>query len=67
MPLTATFKIVFEKIPNTRPLAAALAGNLDPLTETLETPAVEPVVVVAAQAPSPRPPTLADGCTPEAA
>ncbi len=41
VPLTATFKIIFEKIPNTRPLAAALAGNLDPLTDTLEAPAVE--------------------------
>ena len=35
VPLTATFKIVFEKIPNTRPLAAALAGNLAPLTDTV--------------------------------
>ena len=47
VPLTATFKIVFEKIPNTRPLAAALAGNLAPLTDTLDAPAdVTPVVVV---------------------
>ena len=46
VPLTATFKIVFEKIPNTRPLAAALAGNLAPLTDTLEAPAVEAVSVV---------------------
>jgi AI-2 transport protein TqsA len=36
VPLTATIKIVFEKIPNTRPLAAALAGNLSPLTNTLD-------------------------------
>ena len=46
VPLTATFKIVFEKIPNTRPLAAALAGNLAPLTDTLESSAVEAVEVV---------------------
>ena len=46
VPLTATFKIVFEKIPNFRPLAAALAGNLDPLTDTLDAPAVEEVAVV---------------------
>ncbi len=46
VPLTATFKIVFEKIPNMRPLAAALAGNLDPLTETLDAPAVDAVAVV---------------------
>ncbi len=45
VPLTATFKIVFEKIPNFRPLAAALAGNLDPLTASLEAPAVEAVTV----------------------
>jgi AI-2 transport protein TqsA len=35
-PLTAVFKIVFEKIPTTRPLAAALAGNLGPLTRTID-------------------------------
>jgi AI-2 transport protein TqsA len=35
-PLTAVFKIVFEKIPATRPLAAALAGNLGPLTRTID-------------------------------
>jgi AI-2 transport protein TqsA len=38
-PLTAVIKIVFEKIPATRPLAAVLAGNLDPLAETIDTPA----------------------------
>ncbi len=37
-PLTAVIKIVLEKIPATRPLAAALAGNLNPLAETLEPP-----------------------------
>jgi len=37
-PLTAVIKIVFEKIPATRPLAAVLAGNLDPLAETIDTP-----------------------------
>ena len=47
VPLTATIKIVLEKIPNTRPLAAALAGNLDPLTDTLDAPSVEAVAVVA--------------------
>ena len=46
VPLTATFKIVFERIPNTRPLAAALAGNLGPLTDTLDAPTVESVAVV---------------------
>ena len=57
VPLTATFKIVFEKIPNTRPLAAALAGDLNPLTETLESPAVERVsVVTGPQIASPPPP-----------
>jgi AI-2 transport protein TqsA len=44
-PLTAVIKIVFEKIPATRPLAAALAGNLEPLTETIDPP-IETVVVV---------------------
>jgi AI-2 transport protein TqsA len=38
-PLTAVIKIVLEKIPATRPLAAALAGNLDPLAETIDPPA----------------------------
>jgi AI-2 transport protein TqsA len=42
VPLTATFKIIFEKIPNTRPLAAALAGNLDPITGTLDVPPSPP-------------------------
>jgi AI-2 transport protein TqsA len=37
-PLTAVIKIVFEKIPATRSLAAALAGNLDPLVESLDPP-----------------------------
>ena len=37
-PLTAVIKIVFEKIPATRPLAAVLAGNLDPLMETIDRP-----------------------------
>jgi AI-2 transport protein TqsA len=36
-PLTAVIKIVFEKIPATRPLAALLAGDLDPLTRTIDT------------------------------
>jgi AI-2 transport protein TqsA len=35
-PLTAVIKIIFEKIPATRPLAAVLAGNLDPLAETID-------------------------------
>jgi len=35
-PLTAVIKIVFEKIPETRPLAALLAGNLQPLAQTLD-------------------------------
>ncbi len=35
-PLTAVIKIIFEKIPATRPLAALLAGNLDPLTRTID-------------------------------
>jgi len=35
-PVTAVIKIVFDKIPATRPLAAALAGNLDPLAGTIE-------------------------------
>jgi AI-2 transport protein TqsA len=37
-PLTAVIKIVFEKIPETRPLAALLAGNLEPLARTLDSP-----------------------------
>ncbi len=37
-PLTAVIKIIFEKIPATRPLAAALAGNLDPLAQMVEEP-----------------------------
>jgi AI-2 transport protein TqsA len=41
-PLTAVIKIVFEKIPATRPLAAVLAGNLDPLAETIDTPPEPP-------------------------
>jgi AI-2 transport protein TqsA len=40
-PVTAVIKIVFEKIPATRPLAAALAGNLDPLAEMIESPGGE--------------------------
>ncbi len=40
-PLTAVIKIVFEKIPSTRPLAAVLAGNLDPLAETIDTQVAE--------------------------
>ena len=52
VPLTATFKIVFEKIPNTRPLAAALAGNLGPLTDTLDAAAFDVVTVVNTQAAS---------------
>jgi AI-2 transport protein TqsA len=35
-PLTAVIKIIFEKIPATRPLAALLAGNLDPLAESID-------------------------------
>jgi L-lactate permease len=35
-PVTAVIKIIFEKIPATRPLASALAGNLDPLAEMIE-------------------------------
>jgi AI-2 transport protein TqsA len=46
VPLTATFKIVFEKMPNTRPLAAALAGDLSPLTDALEAPEVVTVALV---------------------
>jgi AI-2 transport protein TqsA len=42
VPLTAVIKIVLEKIPATRPLAAALAGNLDPLAQTIETPVDPP-------------------------
>ncbi len=38
-PLTAVIKIVFEKIPATRALAAALAGNLNPLAESIDPPA----------------------------
>ena len=53
VPLTAVFRIVFERIPITRPLAAALAGNLDPLTDTFDTPDVERVTVVAAPPPPP--------------
>jgi predicted PurR-regulated permease PerM len=37
-PLTAVIKIVFEKIPETRPLAALLAGDLEPLAHTLDSP-----------------------------
>jgi AI-2 transport protein TqsA len=44
-PLTAVIRIVFEKIPATRALAAALAGNLQPLTETIDPP-VEDVLVM---------------------
>jgi AI-2 transport protein TqsA len=40
-PLTAVIKIVFEKIPATRPLAALLAGNLDPLAESIDEQDVE--------------------------
>ena len=35
-PLTAVIKIVFERIPYTRPLAALLAGDLNPLTRTID-------------------------------
>ena len=41
-PLTAVIKIVFEKIPATRALAAALAGDLEPLAESIDPPPVEP-------------------------
>jgi AI-2 transport protein TqsA len=37
-PLTAAIKIVFEKIPATRPLGAVLAGDLAPLTRTIDEP-----------------------------
>jgi hypothetical protein len=37
-PLTAVIRIVFEKIPATRPLAAVLAGDLTPLTRSIDTP-----------------------------
>lgn len=37
-PVTAVIRIVFERIPLTRPLAALLEGNLVPLTQTIETP-----------------------------
>lgn len=37
-PLTAVIRIVFEKIPATRPLAALLAGDLSPLTRTIDEP-----------------------------
>jgi AI-2 transport protein TqsA len=36
-PLTAVIRIVFEKIPATRPLAALLAGDLAPLTRSIDT------------------------------
>jgi AI-2 transport protein TqsA len=35
-PLTAVIKIIFEKIPATRPLAAALAGDLEPLIRPID-------------------------------
>ncbi len=35
--------IILEKIPSTRPLAAVLAGNLVPLTQTIEPPMAEEV------------------------
>jgi AI-2 transport protein TqsA len=42
-PLTAVVKIIFEKIPATRPLASVLAGNLGPLADTIDPPeGVEP-------------------------
>lgn len=41
-PVTAVIRIVFERIPNTRPLAALLAGDLIPLTRTIETPEPKP-------------------------
>lgn len=37
-PLTAVIRIVFEKIPATRPLAALLGGDLTPLTRTIDEP-----------------------------
>jgi AI-2 transport protein TqsA len=37
-PLTAVIKIIFEKIPATKPLAAALAGDLEPLIHPIDTP-----------------------------
>lgn len=37
-PLTAVIKIIFEKIPATRPLAAALEGNLEPLIRPIDLP-----------------------------
>jgi AI-2 transport protein TqsA len=37
-PLTAVIKIIFEKIPATRPLAAALGGNLEPLIRPIDSP-----------------------------
>src|SRR5206468_5337100 len=36
-PLTAVIKIVFERIPATRPLASVLAGDLTPLTRSIDT------------------------------
>jgi AI-2 transport protein TqsA len=35
-PLTAVIKIIFEKIPATRPLAAVLAGDLEPLIRPID-------------------------------
>jgi AI-2 transport protein TqsA len=46
-PLTAVIKIIFEKIPETRPLAAALAGDLRPLAETIDPSPVDPNISVA--------------------
>jgi len=37
-PLTAVIKIIFERIPNTRPLADALAGDLTALVRPIDTP-----------------------------
>jgi AI-2 transport protein TqsA len=37
-PLTAVIKIIFEKIPATTPLAAVLAGNLEPLIQPIDLP-----------------------------
>ena len=42
-PLTAVIKIIFEKIPATRPLAALLAGNLDPLAQSIDSPNLDQI------------------------
>ncbi len=45
-PLTAVIKIVLEKIPATRPLAAAMAGNLEPLTQSIDRSDGDTVVIM---------------------